>query len=254
LTQGQARVRWTRACLRSGAPGNAGGIWGRLWRACHRSGVFDAIAARVKVSLQVPQEPPQSSTGSPAPGPPPLLTDFDDRFVRILGDRFMHDRGSLGPLIERVAHRGTMVEVGSLCGFSTAFFAARFERVISIDPYAPGYDPEDRNSEASRLRLAQEVFKLRFFDDPRVTQHNETSEAGAKRFGDRSLDFVYLDAGHSYDAVRKDISLWLPKVREDSWIAGDDYDWEGARPAIEEAFSRHDVIENRWIARVADAR
>lgn len=191
---------------------------------------------------------------NPTPRQEALLTDFDDRFLNILGDRFMHNRDSLGPLIERVARRGTMVEVGSLCGFSTAFFAARFERVISIDPYSPGYDPEDRNSAAPRLELARQVFRLRFFDDPRVTQHNETSEVGAKRFDDRSLDFVYLDAGHAYDAVKHDISLWLPKIREDSWIAGDDYDWKGARQAIEEAFTRYDVVEGRWIARVADAR
>lgn len=193
---------------------------------------------------------------NPSPNQKTFLSDFDGKFLSILGNRFMHNRESLRPLIDRVAHRGTMVEVGSLCGFSTAFFAARFDRVISIDPYSPGYDPEDLNSVAPRLQLAQQVFRLRFFDDPRVTQHNETSEVGAKRFEDRSLDFVYIDAGHAYDAVKHDVSLWLPKVREDSWIAGDDYEWRDGcvRQAIEEAFSHYDVIENRWIARVADAR
>jgi hypothetical protein len=43
-----------------------------------------------------------------------------------------------------------------------------------------------------------------------------------------SLDFVYIDANHKYDAVKKDLELWYPKVRKGGVFAGHDYlkmDW-----------------------------
>lgn len=45
----------------------------------------------------------------------------------------------------------------------------------------------------------------------------------AKLFVDESLDFVYLDADHTYDAVYADIEAWLPKVRPGGIIAGHDF-------------------------------
>ncbi len=40
---------------------------------------------------------------------------------------------------------------------------------------------------------------------------------------DQSLDFVFLDASHTYEDVKNDICLWLPKVRYGGVLAGDDY-------------------------------
>ena len=40
---------------------------------------------------------------------------------------------------------------------------------------------------------------------------------------DKTLDFVFLDADHSREAVEADISAWLPKVRLGGWIGGHDY-------------------------------
>lgn len=47
-------------------------------------------------------------------------------------------------------------------------------------------------------------------------------------FNDESFDFVYIDANHKYEYVKKDIELWLPKVRKGGILAGHDYlmlDW-----------------------------
>lgn len=47
---------------------------------------------------------------------------------------------------------------------------------------------------------------------------------------DRSLDFVFIDADHSYEGCRADIEGWLPKVKPGGWLGGHDYqntDFEG---------------------------
>ena len=43
-------------------------------------------------------------------------------------------------------------------------------------------------------------------------------------FADRSIDWVHLDARHDREHVEADIAAWLPKVKPDGWLSGDDYD------------------------------
>lgn len=44
-----------------------------------------------------------------------------------------------------------------------------------------------------------------------------------KLFADDSLDFVYIDANHTYEAVRDDIKDWYPKVKSGGLVLGHDY-------------------------------
>ena len=68
----------------------------------------------------------------------------------------------------------------------------------------------------------------------------KSSVEAAAQFEDASIDFVYLDARHTYDAVMEDLEAWWPKVRPGGIVAGEDYmdseevwrmtatcDWEG---------------------------
>ena len=43
-----------------------------------------------------------------------------------------------------------------------------------------------------------------------------------KKYEDNSIDFVFIDAGHDYDSVTKDLKSWLPKVKNGGIIAGHD--------------------------------
>jgi hypothetical protein len=42
-------------------------------------------------------------------------------------------------------------------------------------------------------------------------------------FENESLDFVYIDANHTYESVSDDILTWYPKVRSGGILAGHDY-------------------------------
>ena len=50
-----------------------------------------------------------------------------------------------------------------------------------------------------------------------------TSLEASQKVEDGSLDFVYIDGDHRFDAVMLDIIVWAPKVRRDGIIAGHDY-------------------------------
>jgi hypothetical protein len=43
-------------------------------------------------------------------------------------------------------------------------------------------------------------------------------------FADDSLEWVHLDARHDLAHVKADITAWLPKVKAEGWLSGDDFD------------------------------
>lgn len=45
----------------------------------------------------------------------------------------------------------------------------------------------------------------------------------AESIPEGSLDFVFIDAEHSYESVKADIEAWAPKVRNYGIVAGHDY-------------------------------
>lgn len=179
----------------------------------------------------------------------------DPRRITVLGRPFFSDRSALMAVIEKAPRRAVMVEVGSLAGFATRLFSMHFKSVISVDPYNPGYDDaNDRNSWSDRLMLARDLFALRFFDDPRVQQLQLSSSRASRRFSNGSIDFVYIDACHTYKMAARDIRSWLPKVRPGGVIAGDDYHWQdgGVRQAVHELFGHNfEVIHDAWFHRTA---
>ena len=42
-------------------------------------------------------------------------------------------------------------------------------------------------------------------------------------FEDNFFDFIYIDANHSYEAVKNDINKWFPKIKKGGLFAGHDY-------------------------------
>jgi hypothetical protein len=65
------------------------------------------------------------------------------------------------------------------------------------------------------------------------------SALAARLFDDGGVDFVFIDADHSYEAVKADLAAWLPKVRTGGLIAGHDHSdlyYPGVVRAVRETF------------------
>ena len=63
------------------------------------------------------------------------------------------------------------------------------------------------------------------------------SKQASALYEDEALDFVFIDAGHSYEDVLSDIRAWLPKVKAGGILAGHDYENErypGVKKAVDE--------------------
>jgi len=73
-----------------------------------------------------------------------------------------------------------------------------------------------------------------------------TTEA-ANQIEDNSLDFVFVDADHSTEAVRADIEAWSPKVKDTGWIIGHDINWPTVRVVVDELLPGYVIgPDNAW--------
>jgi len=77
----------------------------------------------------------------------------------------------------------------------------------------------------------------RFGKKTDVTILKETSIEASKRFPKRFFDFIYIDACHSYEALRKDIENWFPKIKIGGVFGGHDYrrkEYPGVKRVVNE--------------------
>jgi hypothetical protein len=73
---------------------------------------------------------------------------------------------------------------------------------------------------------------------------------------ENSINVFYLDADHSYPAVKADLLAGLPKIRDDGFVCGHDYnekDFPGCVQAIHEVVGKPEKVyaDNSWMIRKA---
>lgn len=76
-----------------------------------------------------------------------------------------------------------------------------------------------------------------------------TTDAAAE-IPDGWADFIFIDAGHSYEACAADIEHYLPKLAPGGWFGGHDYHqaFPGVIRAVNEAFGSDGfVLLDGWI-------
>jgi predicted O-methyltransferase YrrM len=162
------------------------------------------------------------------------------------------------------------VEIGVFCGRSTLYMANTIQR--SGKPIA--FDAIDRFSGFSLAGFEQalgrmspehaEIAKIarEFWPDrlEGIVEHflrqaglagivrvrKGNGQAWAPSYEDGSLDFVFIDADHSYKATKELILAYLPKMAVGGTIAGHDFssEWPGVMKAVNEIFGRDRRV--RW--------
>ena len=133
-----------------------------------------------------------------------------------------------------IAKKGykNLVEVGVWKGHSISFLAKELIKNNNLNFNLYAVDLFDETYQKGGVRTEYEFENI-------VEIYNQVlTEAGVRKyitdikgfswdmaesFNDNSLDFIFIDADHTYESVVKDLNAWYPKLKRGGIISGHDY-------------------------------
>jgi len=114
------------------------------------------------------------------------------------------------------------IEIGVAVGDNSLSILKEFAvgKLFLIDPYVP-YEFDGRMWDAS---ADYAIAHTKLAEYPQVVWLRKTSESANREFqNEEAFDFVYIDGDHSYESVKKDITLYYPLIKNNGLIGGHDY-------------------------------
>jgi predicted O-methyltransferase YrrM len=142
-----------------------------------------------------------------------------------------------------------VVELGSWLGLSTRFICRHAPRatVVCVDHWqgSPEHLNDPRFQEL--LPLLYETFLTRSWNQrSRVIPLRTDTLSGLKAVAAAGLqpDVIFVDADHSFQAVTAELSL-SRKLFPAAILAGDDYDWQSVRQAVDGFARNHGMLVDR---------
>lgn len=140
--------------------------------------------------------------------------------------------------------KGFGAEIGVLYGDTSDYLLSEIPNLtlFSIDPYLEYAEADRSQSRMSEFEQKARERLARFGQRSKILK--TTSVEAAPFVVDESLDFVFIDALHTYDAVKEDIATWYPKVRTGGLVAGHDWRWDGVAQAVREFTEQNNLHGN----------
>jgi len=140
---------------------------------------------------------------------------------------------------KRIPEGGTYLELGSfvggslLCIYEATKLSGRSVNFIAIDSFVEpiGSIP----SLANKGLTTRDWFDKFTSSIPRLTLIESSTDDAKERIKDNSVDLMFMDAGHSYEEVTRDLINYWPKLKKDGVLLGHDY--RHISPKVVEAVS-----------------
>jgi hypothetical protein len=161
------------------------------------------------------------------------------------------DKDIRSRILNAISKGGVCAEIGVYRGdFSARILECEPKKLHLIDPWKFETDPAYAGSwyggnlgkNQARMDTIYSSVLNRFqveITSGIVEIHRQTSGDASFQFPDDYFDWIYIDGNHKYEFVKQDLEMFLPKVKMDGLIAGDDYDspgwWQdGVTKAVDE--------------------
>lgn len=140
-------------------------------------------------------------------------------------------------LSENLLNGSNMIEIGSYMGESTKLFGCTklFNKIYSIDPHTG----QEKFNEIANITWGEVIkeyqLNTKLFNN--IEHIKDFSYNVVDKFEDNSIDFIYVDGAHDYESVKRDLKLYLPKLKNGGIIGGHDYNpkhWPDVCKAVTE--------------------
>lgn len=169
-------------------------------------------------------------------------------------DGFMSHKNTvmLDIVLDSFPAGGCWVELGAWTGKSTAYCVVellqreKFGKFYCVDTWDGGIELAEQD--IIKSKSLQQVFERNVAPVlDLIVPIKSLSWDGAQQFDNDSVDFCYVDAGHTYDCVIQDLHAWWPKIRPGGRFGGDDYTkgHPGVQKAVWEFFGERDLKVRR---------
>jgi hypothetical protein len=169
-------------------------------------------------------------------------------------DGFMSHKNTvmLDIVLDSFPAGGCWVELGAWTGKSTAYCVVellqreKFGKFYCVDTWDGGIELAEQD--IIKSKSLQQVFEHNVAPVlDLIVPIKSLSWDGARQFDNDSVDFCYVDAGHTYDCVIQDLHAWWPKIRPGGRFGGDDYTkgHPGVQKAVWEFFGERDLKVRR---------
>jgi predicted O-methyltransferase YrrM len=145
------------------------------------------------------------------------------------------------------------VEIGVCNGVTSELFAkgiSNIEKIYAVDNYPSFVDWDGTRVTEERQAETMRRCKERLSKYPNIEFVYKSSEEFAPTIQDNSLDFIFIDGDHSYNATLKDLINYWPKVKTGGVFAGHDINLSTVSDALKEFFKGEKNIRmvenNAW--------
>ena len=157
-------------------------------------------------------------------------------------------------MVSRFDSGSHFVEVGAFLGQSAVYMAVEIinsGKNIKFDciDHWEGSEEHNDNDEVNLERLYEDFLENIKPVKGIINPIRANSIDASKLYKLNSLDFIFIDASHDTDAVKADLMHWMPRLKEDGVIAGDDLDNGGVAEAVKWFFDSEklDIVGRQWM-------
>lgn len=149
-------------------------------------------------------------------------------------------------LFEEAKKHQVIVEIGSWRGRSTqALLQSGAKYVYACDTWLGSADIQDSTNYLAKQEDIFAAFTENTKEYSNLIKIRKPSLEACKEFLTNSIDFCFIDAGHSYAEIMADVKAWFPLVKEGGVICFHDYFpdvWMGVVQCIDELFGKPDEV------------
>ena len=174
-------------------------------------------------------------------------------------DDIMNKSWGRKTLLQQLPQGGIVAEIGVWRGeyAERIVGVCRPDVLHLIDPWISSpLETEDMTAENAFLETYLKFGKIMADTDIQVAVHRHKSADVVNTFPNEYFTWIYIDGDHSYEGVESDLRLYLPKMKGDGIITGDDYCkvYPGVIQAVNEFVEQHEfkleLLSSQFIIRL----